>query len=334
MSDDIIDCPCCNENKDQLDRSINYINKKFFSEFGEEKFSNRKMYHCNKCNFSYSTPFLSNDILDEFYGKEFSKRRLHSMLTQAKIKFKFSFVSLQRIFLACAFLNKKESHTILDFGGGAGVIASQLKNLLPNSKVNIDDNEGYKDVWKLRGLEKKSLNSYNDGEIDLFFSSHCFEHINANEQNNLLSFIKKKISKDGIVFIEVPNDDFSKFKNKDKLNEGCHVSHFTTKALEILISKYFDIIDVNSRGDERLFSEDGSGNVHQNVKDTFNNNLLKKLLNKMGLLKVAQSIMQYLHILLPKKNDEKKKLIRNMFFKKNINVTKGSFITVLARNKI
>ena len=329
-----INCPCCNEDKNNLDSSINYVNKKFFSEHREEIFSDRKMHHCNKCNFSYSTPFLSDEILDQFYLNDFSKRRMNSMLVQAKIKFKFSLVSLQRIFFVSAFLNKKESHTILDFGGGAGATTSQFKNLLPNSNVNIDDNEGYNDIWKLRGLEKKSLNSYKDGEIDLFFSSHTFEHINANEHNNLLSFIKKKISKDGIVYIEVPNDDFSKFKNKDKLNEGCHVSHFTTKSLEILISKYFDIIDVNSRGDERLFSEKGNGNVYENIQDTYNKNPLKKLLYKLGLLKVAQSIMQYYHIFLPKKKDEKKKLIETMFFKKNIIAAKGSFITVLARNKI
>ena len=103
MNHNIINCPCCNEDKNNLDSSINYVNKKFFSEYGEEKFSDRKMYHCNECNFSYSTPFLSDEILDQFYSNEFSKRRMNSMLIHAKMKFKFSLVTLQRIFLYLLF---------------------------------------------------------------------------------------------------------------------------------------------------------------------------------------------------------------------------------------
>ena len=330
MNKDIINCPCCGEDKNNLDNSINYTNKIFFSEFGEEVFSDRKMHHCNKCNFSYSTPFLSDEVLDNFYSNEFSKRRMHSMLVQAKKKFRFSLVALQRIFFVSAFLNKKENHTILDFGGGDGTNASQMKNLFPKSKVNIDDNEIYNNIWKSKGLEKKSLKSYEDGEIDLFYSSHCFEHINANEQNNLLGFVKKKMANDGIVYIEVPNDNFSRFKNKDKLNEGCHVSHFSTKSLKILISKYFDIIDVNSRGADRLYEEDRD----QNVYDGYKSKPFKKILNKLGLLRVAQSIAVFGHLFFSNNKIYEKKLIGTMFFRKSINnEEQGAFISIVAKNK-
>ena len=251
------------------------------------------------------------------------------MMVLAKSKFKFSLVSLQRVFFACAFLNAKESHTILDFGGGDGINALQLKNLLPNSKVNIDDNDVYKDIWKLKGIQKKKLISYNNNEIDLFFSSHCFEHINANEQNQLLSLIKTKMAKDGILYIEVPNDNFSNFKNKNKMNEGCHISFFSKKSIEILMSKYFEIIDINTRGEDRVLSDE----EFRNINNIYNGNYLKKFLNKLGLLKIAQKILVYYHINFPKKKNEQKKLISTMFFKKNINTDKGSYISVLVRNK-
>jgi len=329
MNPDKIDCPCCGYEKNLLDESINYINRDSYSEFGEEVFRDRKIYHCNECKFSYSTPFLSNEVLDRFYSNSFSKSRMHSMIIQAKKKFRFSLISLQRIFFVCAFLNTKEKHTILDFGGGNGSNALQLKNLLPNSKVNIDDNDVYKDIWKLREIQKKKLTSYNDHEIDLFFSSHCFEHINANEQNQLLTLIKKKMSKNGILYIEVPNDNFSNFKNKNKMNEGCHISFFSKKSIEILMSKYFEIIDINTRGEDRVLSDEEFRNLGEIYKD----NYLKKFLNKIGLLKMAQKITSYYHINFTNNQNEKKKLIGTMFFKKNINADKGSYISILVRNK-
>ena len=329
MNPDKIDCPCCGYEKNLLNDTINYINRDSYSDFGEEIFKDRKIYHCNECKFSYSTPFLSNEVLANFYSNNFSKSRMHSMMVQAKRKFRFSLVSLQRIFFACAFLNAKESHTILDFGGGDGSNAWQLKNLFPNSKINIDDNDIYKDIWKLKGIQKKKLISYNDNEIDLFFSSHCFEHINANEQNQLLKIIKTKMAKDGILYMEVPNDNFSNFKNKNKMNEGCHISFFSEKSMKVLISKYFEIIDINTRGDDRVLSD----KEYRNLNNIYDNNYLKKFLNKLGLLKVARKISAYYHIIFAKNKNEQKKLIGTMFFKKNVNADKGSYISILVRNK-
>ncbi len=329
-----IDCPCCGSNKNNLSESINYINSDVYSDIGEEIFDNRKLYFCIKCNFSYSTPFLSNEILDNFYTHGFSKRRISDMNIEARREFKFSLPRLQRIFFASSFLNQKENHTMLEFGGGDGSDAQQLQNLFPKSIVNIDDSKIYKDIWKLRGVEYKSLNSYKEKEIDLFYSSHSFEHINAIDQNSLLDLIKKKLSKDAIIYIEVPNDDFSNFQNRDKLNEGCHVSHFTQKSLECLISKYFDIIDISVRGSDRQLSEDLHVDRNKLYSQSFLKRFLKRLLNKLGILKFIQSITIHYHIKFPKnKINQNEELIKTMFFYKNIDEKSGSIISVLARNK-
>ena len=71
----------------------------------------------------------------------------------------------------------------------------------------------------------------------------------------------------------------------------------------------------------------------RNINNIYNGNYLKKFLNKLGLLKIAQKILVYYHINFPKKKNEQKKLISTMFFKKNINTDKGSYISVLVRNK-
>ncbi len=83
-----------------------------------------------------------------------------------------------------------------------------------------------------------------------FFSSHTFEHINANDLNSLLYKIKKKLSNEAIIYIEVPNDNFIDFKDKEKINEGVHVCHFSKDSLSKLVSKYFQIIDINTRGEK------------------------------------------------------------------------------------
>ena len=101
-----IDCPCCEEKKENLNHSINYKNKIGKSEFDEELFQNRKIYLCENCGFSYSTPFIDNKTLEHFYKNSFARRRMRSMYVSAKRKFRFSLTSLQRIFYASAFLKK------------------------------------------------------------------------------------------------------------------------------------------------------------------------------------------------------------------------------------
>ena len=174
----------------------------------------------------------------------------------------------------------------------------------------------------------KDINSYKDEEISFFFSSHTFEHINARNLNDLLKNIKKKLSKNAIIYIEVPSDNFSKFQYNSKINEGPHISHFTQKSLRLLINKYFDIIDISIRGPKRVLSD----NNYQDLNKIYSKKrFLRTLLNKLGILKFAQKISVYYHLFYSK-NNEYENLIKSMFFKKNDDENNGSFISVLARN--
>ena len=75
-NNNMIDCPCCNEEKEKLNKSVRYVDVKFKSEENQELFNNRKLILCTNCNFSYSLPFLSEVNLNDFYYNSFPKRRL------------------------------------------------------------------------------------------------------------------------------------------------------------------------------------------------------------------------------------------------------------------
>ena len=328
-NNNMIDCPCCNEKKQNLNTSVRYVNVKFKLEENLELFNNRKLILCTNCNFSYSLPFLSEDNLNDFYYNSFPKRRLRSMEINAKKSFSFNLISLQRIFFASAFLKPKEKLNILDFGGGDGTNAQQIKNLLPDADVKICDNKIYQNIWKFRNVNFKDLDDYDDKSIDFFFSSHTFEHINACDLNSLLFKIKKKLSNNAIIYIEVPNDNFINFKDKEKINEGVHLCHFSKDSLNKLVSKYFEIVDINTRGGKRKLTEDHIKNLSK-VKNNLLRDKIKIFLKKTKIIKYIYKIFD-LYYLYFHKIDHHKKLISDKYFNKT-DECDGSIISLVAKN--
>ena len=51
-NNNMIDCPCCNEKKQNLNTSVRYVDVKFKSEENQELFNNRKLILCTNCNFA------------------------------------------------------------------------------------------------------------------------------------------------------------------------------------------------------------------------------------------------------------------------------------------
>ena len=330
-NNNMIDCPCCNEKKQNLNTSVRYVDVKFKSEENQELFNNRKLILCTNCNFSYSLPFLSEVNLNDFYYNSFPKRRLRSMEINAKKSFSFNLISLQRIFFASAFLKSKEKLNILDFGGGDGTNAQQIKNLLPNADVKICDNKIYQNIWKVRNVNFKDLDDYDDKSIDFFFSSHTFEHINANDLNSLLYKIKKKLSNEAIIYIEVPNDNFIDFKDKEKINEGVHVCHFSKDSLSKLVSKYFQIIDINTRGEKRkLYEDEDNYKNFSKEKNILFRDRLKQFFEKIKILNFVHKILNFYYLYFHKINHHKK-LVSDKFFHKTKD-DNGSIIALIARN--
>ena len=66
-----ITCYCC-ANTELIE--IKYINPEYYGEVNSEIFDNRQCYICGNCGFSFSWPFMEEQLLAKFYSESYFLR--------------------------------------------------------------------------------------------------------------------------------------------------------------------------------------------------------------------------------------------------------------------
>lgn len=127
--------------------------------------------------------------------------------------------------------------TVLDIGCGSGTMLKALHEFnadLVLAGFDVSDHN-QENIEKLPGV-----NAFYSGELsliaqqfDLIVLSHVLEHIT--EPEHFLNTILELLSPDGILIIQVPNF----LENPLDLFVYDHISHFTKKSLNTLLSGYF-----------------------------------------------------------------------------------------------
>lgn len=275
-------CPIClsqnvidNTIKDNNLISYN-IQPKYEFKF-ENIFKNQNLYICKNCHFAFSYPFMNSNILNDFYNQGWSKDRLKSMIIESKKTFRPNPNILFRIFKITEFIKLDENFTFLDLGGSDGHVAQTIKWLFPKSYSYVSDNIIYKKCWKYRNVLNKDLENFENNTIDVLFCSHTLEHFTSDQLNNFISNIHDKIKKDGIIYFEVPNEDFYKAHENNyniKYQVGPHLSHFNRNSLIFLFSKKFNIKICEVRGKENRYGIRYNKNVNQVISNKKNHILL------------------------------------------------------------
>lgn len=245
-------CYCC---KSKNIQKIVYHNVTHYPEYGWKNFfDDRSLYLCRDCGFAYNLPFLSNDDLDNFYKNFFIKKR-KKYFTENFFNFKFrpDINIIYRLFYFLSHIKiENEKPIFLDFGGGRGNAAQNFKSFFKKSDVYCDDSSTYDKILKRKGIGIKKLTDFDDGSIDLIHSSHVVEHFNANEIHDILNLLNLKLSKNGYVFIETPNDNISAYKHKKIYSQGPHLVHYSISTLsKFFKDANFEIIDTRIVGHNR-----------------------------------------------------------------------------------
>ena len=212
--------------------------------YGCHIFDNQYLLGCPFCGFTFVYPYLGSKSLANFYENNYYKLRIPWKKRNVSID------SIFRIFLLKQYLGNNKDPVILDFGGSFGEMASNFKRLLRFTRTFVDDSDIYNPYWRRLDIRHRRLESFEDGEIDLFFSSHCFEHIPANMLTELMKSVHAKLSLGGLCYIEVPSEDLMSVFELGSINyvPGPHQSHFTLAALRELVSPKFDILLLETRG--------------------------------------------------------------------------------------
>ena len=253
-----------------------YINSHFYN-LKSNIFDDLSIFVCSICGFGYAYPFVDVKEIKYFYKKEYNKEGgPHYEFKDFKHynwpKY-FSSRFISQFLIAAQFIELDKVKNFLDIGANNGESFTTLNKMghSPNSYA-IEINEDYVDDIHNKNLnlilskdENLSLDKEYHNFFDLILMSHVLEHFNANQLDNVLININKILSKDGVLVIEVPNDDFRKFYSNS--NVSPHLTFFSIDSLIRLFRKNkFDIMFINSAGKKKSKKESANQIFNQTSK--------------------------------------------------------------------
>lgn len=230
---------------------------------------------CKDCGFVYSSPRMTENSYAEFYDAEY--RRLYvGTKTPGIVFFKDQQFRGERIYkyLQSKGVIQNQKLKILEIGCGAGGILECFKSH-GHEVLGMDLGEEYLTF----GFEKYGLNLKKGGlkdvdsgyKADIIIYSHVLEHLL--DLPSELSLIKQTLSKNGVVYIEVPGLKFihsTYDMNFLKYLQNAHTFHFTKNSLVRLFSSNgFSNIDANEQIRSVFNVATESNNFPQN-KNEFN----------------------------------------------------------------
>ena len=225
-------CPVCSSSK----------NRKIFDKEGSS------FVVCNNCKMVYLNPVFKDKYLFDYYSKS------PDVQANAHEKEKKFYKSIYGSGLEIINKRKKKGK-LLDLGCSGGFFLDMAKNSswktfgieINNKEFAIANKKKHK-VWnqELSTLHKKE-------KFDVITMWDVFEHIK--NPHKILSEIKKRLNKRGLIFIQIPNSDSIAAK---VLREKCnmfdpieHVNLYNLSALKKLFTiTNFRILNIKSVIDE------------------------------------------------------------------------------------
>ena len=256
-----LSCACCESPRSTINSGTEYVDPIAISEPGwRQAFDKRTLHICSSCGFSWSLPYIDPEKLGRFYQESFYAKRSLRMQLSAERPFELdlSIVSRINMFLSHARPSSLHGAVFVDFGGSDGQTAQHFKYLFPSSEVFVSetDDSPYQEYCRLRRVQVKMLETFDDESVDLIYSTHVLEHFNAEDLVSVAALFRRKLRRGGSVYIEVPNNDLREFTDLEKLNEGPHLSFFSKAALSRLMNKDFISIFSGIHGPDVKYFED------------------------------------------------------------------------------
>jgi SAM-dependent methyltransferase len=172
----------------------------------------REYIKCNNCGLIYRT-IIMDEMEKELLYKHF---RDESLRNETKEEYFERITSLpikdSENYDKCQFLKRyiknDANNKILDIGCGAGVFLYAFKNIFDKwNTIGVEPTKDFSDIAKDKGIH--ILNEYLDENtfdytFDLISMNHVLEHLD--NYFDMLNMLKKYMSKDSLLYIEVPSD--------------------------------------------------------------------------------------------------------------------------------
>ena len=216
-------------------------------------FERQPIFKCTNCSYHWNNNITQSD-LNEYYKSDYNllnfnrEKRFVSPLKyfqNEKYQFKPN-RSKQHLKIARKLINNKDNLDVLDCGAGMGTTLFWAKSFFNKPSLFAYENDKFAHNYLrhigakvLSGDPIESLKS-SDKSYDLIILSHFLEHISTLSLIEYVGLLQRKLKDKGVLLIEVPHDDWSKYNHLVR-NNPPHVSFFSLQSLKKLFNSKFHI---------------------------------------------------------------------------------------------
>lgn len=214
----------------------------------------KKILICPNCSLGIVDLLPSDETLNQYYSSdptqdilnEFSQEQLEEVINPSKISPVLDFIFNHTI------LTKSDNKNFFDIGAGNGTLLKHMTDF--TSWKNIKGCEP--NVTKIKTLNHLNLDFYPESfdscfpkletDYDLVTLVQVLEHLK--DPNITLEMISSILSKDGLLYIEVPNCNENYYKTRMS-DFAPHLTFWTDKSLsKFLNNNGFKVLHIGSWG--------------------------------------------------------------------------------------
>ena len=271
-------CPVCNSNKKI--KILDIYNWKKIDSDGRVFIIDKKYCLCKNCDLVYTNPTVDPKIFDKLYtnsvvGSFFDHKNSKNVLKLEK------FDKLVGKYI-------KKDTKVLEIGCGSGVLLKHLNKKYKIKKKNLLALDPSKEVFKKFKLNKnfKIVNKFLDNfltkeKFDLIVMDNVFEHFEYPKKS--LEKINQHLSKNGIIYIAIPDTENIKTIQNDPFNHTCNYN-YNNMSILLNNSKFKILNKKRSFQQINLVAKRSLGTFKRfEPKEKYK----KKLISKINLIKLS-----------------------------------------------
>jgi SAM-dependent methyltransferase len=227
--------------------SLDIFSRKYVDDFFSKTqlFNDHVVVCCKQCGFGYSSPKLEDRDIYEFYKNVYRNAESPYYINFDQLSPQGKDRAIAQLQLGLNFLKVTDFENLifLDIGPGDGssFVAALEKNIKNFYAIELskDSANAYEKLFKVSTFEVIEEIPENI-LFDIVLSSHCFEHFYYEDLIVYLKKLKVVMNPNGVVIVEVPNDDFRVMK---KYSDSPHFIFFSKESIRNLFIKCgYDIL--------------------------------------------------------------------------------------------